>query len=123
MSEFVKIREERFRLSLISSFEVLPVNPFTPNVRHIQIKFSGKYIIIPFWNEGELKDTFGTLQKLLPFVQVGKEKFIKPSIIKRYKTGSSGVIINGGEYKVSNNASEFVGYLDKAMDLHNEAQV
>lgn len=119
--QFIKIKDERFRLSLISSYEILPANPFTPDTRSLQIKFSGKLIIIPFGNAEEMWKVYNLLQKLLSsFVQVGGTKFIKPTLIKRYKVKEDAVVINSGDYKIKHKPGEFAEYLDKSLGLYEE---
>lgn len=124
MSQFVQIKDERFRISLISSFEVLPDNPFTPNTRILQMTFSGKLIIIPFKNDDKrLWETYELLQKLLAtFVQVSGTKFIKPSLVKRYRPVGGMISINCGQYTIKKDQEKHLDYLDKRLEKYEEEQ-
>lgn len=122
MIQFVQIKDERFRISLISSFEVLPDNPFMPDTRSLQITFSGKLIIIPFKNDDKLWETYELLQKLLTnFVQVSGTKFIKPSLIKRYRPVNGTISINCGQYTIKEQG-KYLDYLDKRLEKYEEEQ-
>lgn len=81
----IKIKNERFKDSGFSEYELLPVNPYS-KFRTIRIKFYGKEMLHSFDTQKEADEIMKHLQQRLQgFVKIADNKWIRASSIKRYK--------------------------------------